>query len=71
MPFSRRLFLTGATAGLALPGRRTAAQAAGTPVRGGTLNYLIAPEPSTLNCFNTTEGPAPGQHQGPGGAAEL
>jgi peptide/nickel transport system substrate-binding protein len=58
MPFSRRLFLTGATAGLALPGYRTAAQTPPRPVHGGTLNYLIAPEPSTLNCFNTTEGPA-------------
>ncbi len=50
--------MAGAAAGLALPPLPATAQNAATPARGGTLNYLIDPEPSTLNCFNTTEGPA-------------
>lgn len=45
------------TAGLAAPSLGQA-QGPGSPRRGGTLNFLIHPEPSTLNCFTTTEGPA-------------
>jgi peptide/nickel transport system substrate-binding protein len=57
MPLSRRALLVGSLAA----GFRPAIGAAGpaeSPRHGGTLNYLIHPEPTTLVCFNTTEGPA-------------
>ncbi len=57
MHFSRRMILAGAAGMLAAPSLAKA-QAAGEPQRGRSLNFLIYPEPSTLNCFTTTEGPA-------------
>ncbi|GJD48346.1 hypothetical protein OPKNFCMD_1064 [Methylobacterium crusticola] len=54
---SRRTLLALAAGGLA-PARPGPARAAGAPRRGGILNVVIHPEPTTLVCFNTTEGPA-------------
>jgi ABC-type transport system substrate-binding protein len=42
-----------------LPHRGVWAQASeGAPKAGGKLSFVIHPEPTTLVCFNTTEGPA-------------
>lgn len=59
MTVSRRHFLSGAGAGLLLSRSERRARASETPPRhGGRLNFVIHPEPTTLVCFNTTEGPA-------------
>lgn len=59
MSITRRSFL-GASAGvLLLPPAPSLGQ--GTeegPRQGGRLSFVIQPEPTTLVCFNTTEGPA-------------
>ncbi|MGL4286434.1 MAG: ABC transporter substrate-binding protein [Phreatobacter sp.] len=62
MPLSRRHLLAapalGLFAGSGPIGDVLAQTPAETPRRGGTLNFVIHPEPTTLACFNTTEGPA-------------
>jgi peptide/nickel transport system substrate-binding protein len=58
MTTSRRRFIAGLTAGAAWPAARAGAQSPPQPQHGGILNYVIDPEPSTLNCFNTSGGPA-------------
>jgi peptide/nickel transport system substrate-binding protein len=62
MRFSRRDLLAASAVGViagAYPFGRTAAQGQPeTPQRGGTLSFVIHPEPTTLSSFNTTEGPA-------------
>jgi peptide/nickel transport system substrate-binding protein len=57
MTLSRRHFVY-STFGTALLSNAAALHAQETPRRGGTLRFVINPEPSTLNNFNTTEGPA-------------
>jgi peptide/nickel transport system substrate-binding protein len=56
MTLSRRAFVAAPWASLLLP--RSAFSQSAEPRRGGRLNYVIRPEPTTLVCFNTTEGPA-------------
>ncbi|MEW6642031.1 MAG: ABC transporter substrate-binding protein [Pseudomonadota bacterium] len=59
MTLSRRAFVAAPVAGLLLPASITRARSAEDgPRRGGRLNFVIHPEPTTLVCFNTTEGPA-------------
>jgi peptide/nickel transport system substrate-binding protein len=59
MVLSRRDLLAAGAAGLLLPPHRARAQpAADAPNPGGRLSFVIHPEPTTLVCFNTTEGPA-------------
>lgn len=59
MTISRRDLLAAGAAVLLPPRQRAWAQAAeGAPTRGGRLSFVIHPEPTTLVCFNTTEGPA-------------
>ena len=56
--FTRRGFLA-ASAVSVLPRTAVWAQEAeGAPRHGGRLSFVIQPEPTTLVCFNTTEGPA-------------
>ena len=54
---SRRTFVTASVAALAAPAGGARAQE-GSPRAGGRLSFVIQPEPTTLVCFNTTEGPA-------------
>jgi len=54
---SRRGFVRGTLATLALPGTAAATQDV-APHAGGRVSFVIHPEPTTLVCFNTTEGPA-------------
>jgi peptide/nickel transport system substrate-binding protein len=58
MILSRRSFVAASISGLALPASGALSQTPQSPRRGGRLNYIIHPEPTTLVCFNTTEGPA-------------
>jgi peptide/nickel transport system substrate-binding protein len=58
MSLSRRALMLGSLAVGLRPSGGSAAEPGQTPRHGGTLNYLIHPEPTTLVCFNTTEGPA-------------
>src|SRR6266581_1574381 len=58
MKLSRRNFLAASVGGLVLPASTAFTQSPEQPRRGGKLNYVIHPEPTTLVCFNTTEGPA-------------
>ncbi|MGY3581726.1 peptide/nickel transport system substrate-binding protein [Bradyrhizobium sp. USDA 4341] len=53
---SRRGFVAGTAAALSVS-TSTRAQEGG-PRAGGRLSFVIHPEPTTLVCFNTTEGPA-------------
>jgi peptide/nickel transport system substrate-binding protein len=58
MTLSRRTFVAVAVGGVVLPASAVLPQTPEQPQRGGRLNYVIHPEPTTLVCFNTTEGPA-------------
>lgn len=59
MTISRRAFVGAGAAGLLMPNRNASVRAAeGAPKAGGKLSFVINPEPTTLVCFNTTEGPA-------------
>jgi peptide/nickel transport system substrate-binding protein len=58
MPLSRRTLLLASLVGGLWPSRGITAEQAQNARHGGTLNYPIHPEPTTLVCFNTTEGPA-------------
>ena len=59
MMITRRGVLAASAGGVLLPRSGARAQAADdTPRHGGRLSFVIHPEPTTLVCFNTTEGPA-------------
>ncbi|WP_247302823.1 MULTISPECIES: hypothetical protein [unclassified Bradyrhizobium] len=53
---SRRSFVATTAAALAVSTATRAQEEAPRP--GGRLSFVIHPEPTTLVCFNTTEGPA-------------